>query len=144
MFSKRKTVHIVEVLLGSLRSGRLFCCKSLSCPHRKRPRQEFSQVPGPPPQAGHPTPSPALSAKAERRRFMSGKAADVHRPAAPQAQPQKQRRVSQPEGSGLNREDFLNMQREVQTFGEPCWPCCPSSLLYMPQTFTKQSTSDEI
>lgn len=26
MFSKRKAVHVVTVLLGSLRSGRLFCC----------------------------------------------------------------------------------------------------------------------
>ncbi|KAL3136921.1 hypothetical protein ABBQ32_006527 [Trebouxia sp. C0010 RCD-2024] len=84
---------------------------------RKRSRQDFSQVPPSPPQNGHPTLHAALSAKAERRRFMSGKAADVHRPAAPQAQPQKRRRVLQPEGSGLNREDFLNMQREVQTFG---------------------------
>ena len=95
----------------------------LSCLYRKRSRQDFSQLPRPAPQTGHPTPPAALPAKAERRRFMSGKAADVHRTAAPQAQPQKRRRVpGQPEGSGLIREDFLTMQREVQTFGERCCP----------------------
>lgn len=54
---------------------------------------------------------------------MSGKASDVHRAAAPQEQPHKKRRLSgQSQGSGLSREDFLNMQREVQSFGEH--RCC--------------------
>lgn len=70
---------------------------------------------------------------------MSGKAADVHRPAAPQAQPQKRRRVLQPEGSGLNREDFLNMQREVQTFGEHCWACPFLSVVHAPIFHQAQS-----
>ena len=94
----------------------------LAC--RKRPRQEFNQTL---PTASQPVVQSSLpkapSAKAERRRFMSGKASDVHRAATPQQQPQKKRRLSgQSQGSGLSREDFLNMQREVQTFGEHC--CC--------------------
>ena len=50
---------------------------------------------------------------------MSGKASDVHCSATPQQQPQKQRQQSgQLPGSGLSREDFVSMQREVQTLGE--------------------------
>lgn len=86
---------------------------------RKRPRQEFHQLLPTTPQPVQSSPASVSSAKAERRRFMSGKASDVHRAAAPQEQPQKKRRLSsQSQGSGLSREDFLNMQREVQTFGE--------------------------
>ena len=94
-------------------------CLTLPC--RKRPRQEFNQSPPASSQPVQPSLSSAPSAKAERRRFMSGKASDVHRAATPQAQPPKKRRLTgQSEGLGLSREDFLNMQREVQTFGEPC------------------------
>lgn len=129
MFSQCNAIHILTLLLSGLADKAQYMplaslhTSSTSCSYRKRSRQDFRQLPGPPAHPRHSAPSTALSAKAERRRFMSGKAADVHRTATPQAQPDKRRRVSgQSTGSGLTREDFLNMQREVQTFGQHCCP----------------------
>lgn len=58
---------------------------------------------------------------------MSGKAADVHHKTVPDLQPQKPRHRQQQAGrqvansatnEPLSRDDFLNMQREVQQVGK--------------------------
>ena len=86
----------------------------------------------------------SLSSKAARRRFMSGKAADIHHQSTAASQQQQvrqkqqqqrqQRRSDQP----LNRDDFLNMQKEVQQVGKLtrsccccccCCCCCPSLMI---------------
>ncbi len=58
----------------------------------------------------------ASAMKAEHRRFMSGRASDVHRIATP-SQAQRQQ-SGQAASNGPSRDDFLTMQREVQTFGK--------------------------
>ena len=81
-----------------------------------------------------------LSSKAARRRFMSGKAADIHHnsttdPQQQQArQKQQQQRQQRQSDQPLNRDDFLNMQKEVQQVGKPthcccCCCCCPSLMI---------------
>ena len=65
------------------------------------------------------SPAQAAAIKSERKRFMSGKAASVHCDVNSQQQQSRQRK-DQMDGTGPSRNDFLNMQREIQTFGESC------------------------
>lgn len=67
----------------------------------------------------------SMSSKAERRRFMSGKAADVHHKPVLDQQQQKLKRKQHQMGrqigmadQPLGRDDFLNMQKEVQQVGK--------------------------
>ena len=67
----------------------------------------------------------SMSSKAERRRFMSGKAADVHHKPVLHQQQQKPKRTQTQQGQQigvagqpLSRDDFLSMQKEVQQVGK--------------------------
>ncbi|DBB04617.1 hypothetical protein WJX77_008660 [Trebouxia sp. C0004] len=84
---------------------------------KKRPRDHLSPAKPTPLQ---PSPADASAMKAERKRFMSGKASDVHRAATPQQPPKRQQKQQSAEdgsSSKPSRGDFLTMQREVQMFG---------------------------